>query len=192
MPVELPALPYLSGSLQPHLSAQTMELHHGRHHRAYVDAVNAGTLGTEWEEASLEEIVRHAQGTLFDAAAQAWNHGFYWQCLRPRGGGEPQGRLGELVKRQFGDAQRLREEFNRAALGLFGSGWVWLVQHPGGQLGIQATRNAGTPLTGDSTPLLCCDVWEHAYYTDYQNDRARYLDAFWQMVNWEFAESQLR
>jgi Fe-Mn family superoxide dismutase len=95
--------------------------------------------------ASLEEIVRHAQGTLFDAAAQAWNHGFYWQCLRPRGGGEPQGRLGELVKRQFGDAQRLREEFNRTALGLFGSGWVWLVQHPGGQLGIQATRNAGTP-----------------------------------------------
>lgn len=192
MPVELPALPYLSGSLQPHLSAQTPELHHGRHHRAYVDAVNAGILGTEWEDASLEEIVRQAQGKLFDAAAQAWNHGFYWQCLRPRGGGEPQGRLGELVKRQFGDVQRLREEFNRTALGLFGSGWVWLVQHPGGQLGIQATRNAGTPLTGESTPLLCCDVWEHAYYTDYQNDRARYLDAFWQMVNWEFAESQLR
>ncbi|EED38637.1 superoxide dismutase [Stenotrophomonas sp. SKA14] len=192
MPVELPALPYLPGSLQPHLSAQTLELHHGRHHRAYVDAVNAGILGTEWEDASLEEIVRHAQGKLFDAADQAWNHGFYWQCLRPRGGGEPQGRLAELVKRQFGDAQRLREEFNRTALGLFGSGWVWLVQHPGGQLGIQATRNAGTPLTGDSTPLLCCDVWEHAYYTDYQNDRARYLDAFWQMVNWEFAESQLR
>ncbi len=192
MPVELPALPYLSGSLQPHLSAQTLELHHGRHHRAYVDAVNAGILGTEWEDASLEEIVRQAQGKLFDAAAQAWNHGFYWQCLRPRGGGEPQGRLGELVKRQFGDVQRLREEFNRTALGLFGSGWVWLVQHPGGQLGIQATRNAGTPLTGESTPLLCCDAWEHAYYTDYQNDRARYLDAFWQMVNWEFAESQLR
>ncbi len=192
MPVELPALPYLSGSLQPHLSAQTLELHHGRHHRAYVDAVNAGILGTEWEDASLEEIVRQAQGKLFDAAAQAWNHGFYWQCLRPRGGGEPQGRLGELVKRQFGDVQRLREEFNRTALGLFGSGWVWLVQHPGGQLGIQATRNAGTPLTGESAPLLCCDVWEHAYYTDYQNDRARYLDAFWQMVNWEFAGSQLR
>lgn len=129
MPVELPALPYLSGSLQPHLSAQTLELHHGRHHRAYVDAVNAGILGTEWEDASLEEIVRQAQGKLFDAAAQAWNHGFYWQCLRPRGGGEPQGRLGELVKRQFGDVQRLREEFNRTALGLFGSGWVWLGQH---------------------------------------------------------------
>lgn len=192
MPVELPALPYLPSSLQPHLSAQTVELHHGRHHRAYVDAVNAAIVGTEWEDATLEDIVRHAQGALFDAAAQAWNHGFYWQCLRPRGGGEPQGRLGELVKRQFGDDQRLREEFNRTALGLFGSGWVWLVQHPGGQLGLQATRNAGTPLTGDSTPLLCCDVWEHAYYTDYQNDRARYLEAFWQLVNWEFAESQLR
>ena len=192
MPVELPALPYLSGSLQPHLSSQTVELHHGRHHRAYVDAVNAGILGTEWEEASLEEIVRHAQGTLFDAAAQAWNHSFYWQCLRPRGGGEPQGRLGELVKRQFGDVQRLREEFNRTALGLFGSGWVWLVQRPDGTPGIVATRGAATPLTGPDLPLLACDVWEHAYYLDRQNARADYLEAFWKVVDWEAAGKRLR
>ena len=148
-------------------------------------------LGTEWEEASLEEIVRHAQGTLFDARP-GLEPRLLLAVPAPARRRRAAGRLGELVKRQFGDAQRLREEFNRTALGLFGSGWVWLVQHPGGQLGIQATRNAGTPLTGESTPLLCCDVWEHAYYTDYQNDRARYLDAFWQMVNWEFAESQLR
>ena len=167
-----------------------MELHHGRHHRAYVDAVNAGTLGTEWEEASLEEIVRHAQGTLFDAAAQAWNHG-YWQCLRPRGGGEPQGRLGELVNASSvtrSACARNSTALHWACSARAGCGWC----STRGQLGIQATRNADTPLTGDSTPLLCCDVWEHAYYTDYQNDRARYLDAFWQMVNWEFAESQLR
>ena len=192
MPIEHLALPYSCAALEPHLSAATVDAHHGVCHRSEVERLNARIEGSEFAELMLEEIIAQAQGTLFQLAAQVWNHNFYWQCLRPRGGGEPQGRLGEQVKRQFGDVQRLREEFNRTALGLFGSGWVWLVQHPGGQLGLQATRNAGTPMTGESTPLLCCDVWEHAYYTDYQNDRARYLDAFWQMVNWEFAESRLR
>ncbi|MFG3447582.1 MULTISPECIES: superoxide dismutase [unclassified Stenotrophomonas] len=192
MPLELPRLPYDRTALQPHLSATTLDLHHGRHHRAYVDAVNARIEGTELAELPLEEIVRQSQGSLFDAAAQAWNHAFYWQCLHPRGGGEPQGRLGELVGRHFGDARRLREEFDRVALGVVGAGWVWLVQHPNGALAIQATRNAGTPLTGQSTPLLACDVWEHAYYTDYQNERGRYLDAFWKIVNWDFVATQLR
>lgn len=192
MPLELPRLPYDRTALQPHLSATTLDLHHGRHHRAYVDAVNARIEGTELAELPLEEIVRQSQGSLFDAAAQAWNHAFYWQCLHPRGGGEPQGRLGELVGRHFGDAKRLREEFDRVALGVVGAGWVWLVQHPNGALAIQATRNAGTPLTGQSTPLLACDVWEHAYYTDYQNERGRYLDAFWKIVNWDFVATQLR
>jgi Fe-Mn family superoxide dismutase len=192
MPLELPRLPYDRTALQPHLSATTLDLHHGRHHRAYVDAVNARIEGTELAELPLEEIVRQSQGSLFDAAAQAWNHAFYWQCLHPRGGGEPQGRLGELVGRHFGDARRLREEFDRVALGVVGAGWVWLVQHPNGALAIQATRNAGTPLTGQSTPLLACDVWEHAYYTDYQNARGRYLDAFWKIVNWDFVATQLR
>lgn len=192
MPLELPRLPYDRTALQPHLSATTLDLHHGRHHRAYVDAVNARIEGTELAELPLEEIVRQSQGSLFDAAAQAWNHAFYWQCLHPRGGGEPQGRLGELVGRHFGDARRLREEFDRVALRVVGAGWVWLVQHPNGALAIQATRNAGTPLTGQSTPLLACDVWEHAYYTDYQNERGRYLDAFWKIVNWDFVATQLR
>lgn len=192
MPLELPRLPYDRAALQPHLSAETLDLHHGRHLRAYLDAVNARIDGTELAELPLEDIVRQSQGSQFDAAAQAWNHQFYFQCLHPRAGGDPQGRLGERVTRYFGDAKRLREAFDRAALGLFGSGWVWLVQHPNGALAIQVTRNAGTPLTGESTPLLACDVWEHAYYTDYQNERARYLEAFWKLVNWDFVTTQLR
>ncbi len=192
MPLELPRLPYDRAALQPHLSAETLDLHHGRHLRAYLEAVNTRIDGTELAELPLEDIVRQSQGSLFDAAAQAWNHQFYFQCLHPRAGGDPQGRLGERVTRYFGDAKRLREAFDRAALGLFGSGWVWLVQHPNGALAIQVTRNAGTPLTGESTPLLACDVWEHAYYTDYQNERARYLEAFWKLVNWDFVTAQLR
>lgn len=192
MPLDLPRLPYDRTALQPHLSAETLDLHHGRHHRAYIEAVNARIEGTELADLPLEDIVRQSQGSLFDAAAQAWNHAFYFQCLHPRGGGDPKDRLGELVTRHFGDVRRLREEFERAALGLFGSGWVWLVQHPTGALAILSTRNAGTPLTGHSTPLLACDVWEHAYYTDYQNERARYLEAFWKLVNWDFVAAQLR
>ncbi|KRG41243.1 superoxide dismutase [Stenotrophomonas pictorum JCM 9942] len=192
MPVELPELPYSRTALQPHISAQTLDLHHGRHHRAYVDRVNAGIAGTELAEASLEDIVLGSQGSLFEAAAQAWNHAFYWQCLHPRAGDEPHGPLAERIARHFGDVQKLREEFNRAALAVFGSGWVWLVQHADGSLAIVSTRNANTPLTGTSTPLLACDVWEHAYYTDHQSDRAAYLRAFWRLVNWDFVASQLR
>lgn len=192
MPVQLPDLPYSRTALQPHISAQTLELHHGRHHQAYVDAVNARIAGTEMDEMPLEEIVRNSQGALFEAAAQAWNHGFHWQCLHPRAGEEPHGVLADRINRQFGDVQKLREEFNRAAMAVFGSGWAWLVQHADGRLAVVTTRNANTPLTGDSTPLLACDLWEHAYYTDYQNDRLRYLQAFWKLVNWDFAASQLR
>ena len=192
MPVQLPELPYSRTALQPHISAETLDLHHGRHHRAYVDAVNARIVGTEMEELPLEDIVRSSQGSLFEAAAQAWNHAFFWQCLHPRAGEEPHGALAERINLQFGDVQKLREEFNRAAMAVFGSGWVWLVQHPDGKLAITTTRNANTPLTGDSTPLLACDVWEHAYYTDYQNERVRYLQAFWKLVNWDFANAQLR
>lgn len=192
MPVELPELPYSRTALQPHISAEALDLHHGGHHRAYVDKVNAAIAGTEMEELSLEDIVRNSQGSLFEAAAQAWNHAFYWQCLHPRAAGEPHGALAERINRQYGDVQKLREEFNRAALAVFGSGWAWLVQHPDGRLAVVTTRNANTPLTGSSTPLLTCDVWEHAYYTDYQNERARYLEAFWKVVNWDFVSSQMR
>ncbi len=192
MPVELPELPYSRTALQPHISAETLDLHHGGHHRAYVDKVNAAIAGTEMEALPLEDIVRSSQGSLFEAAAQAWNHAFYWQCLHPRAAGEPHGALAERINRQYGDVQKLRDEFNRAALAVFGSGWAWLVQHPDGRLAVVTTRNANTPLTGNSTPLLACDVWEHAYYTDYQNERARYLEAFWKVVNWDFVSSQLR
>jgi Fe-Mn family superoxide dismutase len=191
MPLELPRLPYDRTALQPHFSAPALDLHLARH-RACVEAVNARIEGTELAELGLDEIVRQSQGSLFDMAAQAWNHAFYWQCLHPRGGGDPAGPLGELTGRHFGDGKRLREEFDRVALAVFGSGWVWLVQHPSGALAIQSTRNAGTPLTGQSTPLLGCNVWEHAYYTDYQNARGRYLDAFWKLVNWDFVAAQLR
>ena len=192
MPVELPDLPYPRTALQPHLSAQTLNLHHGQHHHGYVAALNTRIAGTELDGLPLEDIVRSSQGSLFEAAAQAWNHAFFWQCLHPRAGGEPHGVLAERITRQFGDVQKLREEFNRAALAVFGSGWAWLVQHPDGRLAIVTTRNAGTPLTGNSTPLLACDLWEHAYYTDFQNDRARYLQAFWKLVNWDFVGAQLR
>ena len=192
MPVELPDLPYPRTALQPHLSAQTLDLHHGQHHPGYVAALNTRIAGTELDGLPLEDIVRSSQGSLFEAAAQAWNHAFFWQCLHPRAGGEPHGALAERITRQFGDVQKLREEFNRAALAVFGSGWAWLVQHPDGRLAIVTTRNAGTPLTGNSTPLLACDLWEHAYYTDFQNDRARYLQAFWKLVNWDFVGAQLR
>lgn len=191
MPVELPDPPYPRDALQPHFTAATLDLHHG-HHRADVDALNARIAGTELDGLPLEDIVRGSQGSLFEAAAQAWNHAFYWQCLHPRAGGEPHGALAERIARQFGDTQKLREEFNRAAMALFGSGWAWLVQHPDGRLAIVTTRNANTPLTGDSTPLLACDLWEHAWYTDFQNDRARYLQSFWKLVNWDFVGAQLR
>lgn len=192
MTIELTPLPYLSSSLQPQLSARTVELLHAQHQRNWLDRVNARVTGTELADAPLDKIVRETQGTLHEAAAQAWNLDFQWQCLRPRGGGEPDGALGERVRRQFGDVARLRAAFTEAALGLFGSGWAWLVQQPDGHLAIQVTRNAGTPLTGLATPLLACCLWEQAYYLDYQNDRSRWLEAWWSMVNWEFAASQMR
>ena len=192
MPVELPELPYARTALQPHFSATTLDLHHGAHQRGYVDALNARIAGTELDELPLEDIVRASQGSLFQLAAQAWNHAFFWQCLHPRASAEPRGELAERIKLQFGDTQKLREEFNRAAMAVFGSGWAWLVEHPDGRLGIVTTVGANTPLTGDSKPLLACDLWEHAWYLDYQNDRSRYLQAFWKLVDWDFVATQLR
>ena len=192
MPVQLPDLPYPRSALQPHFSAATLDLHHGTHQRGYVDALNARIAGTELDALPLEEIVRNSQGSLFELAAQAWNHAFFWQCLHPRASAEPQGELGERINRQFGDVRKLREEFNRLAAGVFGSGWAWLVQHPDGRLAIVTTTGANTPLTGDSKPLLACDLWEHAWYLDYQNERGRYLQAFWKLVDWDFVATQLR
>jgi len=192
MPIELTPLPYDRAALAPHLSAETLDFHHGKHQRAYVDRLNELIAGTEFADLTLEEIVRRAQGSLFNQAAQVWNHEFYWQCLHPRGGGEPAGALGEKIVQGFGDANLFRDEFNRRALATFGSGWTWLVQRADGSLAVVSTSNASTPLTGEDTPLLACDLWEHAYYIDYRNGRAAYLDAFWKLVNWDFVASRLR
>jgi len=192
MPIELSPLPYDRAALAPHLSAETLDYHHGKHQRAYVERLNELIAGTEFSDLALEDIVRRAQGSLFNQAAQVWNHEFYWQCLRPRGGGEPVGRLAEKIAQAFGDFARFRAEFDRVALATFGSGWTWLVQRADGALAVVTTSNASTPLTGEDTPLLACDVWEHAYYIDYRNGRAQYLEAFWKLVNWEFAASRLR
>ncbi len=192
MPIELPPLPYPSNALEPHLSAATLELHHGGHHRAHVDAVNRLVAGSALEEESLEGILRQARGRLFDEASEAWSHAFYWQCLMPRGGGDPSGRIATLITGQFGDFVRFRQEFERLALGLFGSGWIWLVQRADGTLGLLVTRGAGTPLTGSDRPLLACDLWEHAYYLDRQNNRADYLQAYWKLLDWNAANKRLR
>ncbi|MFO7339748.1 MAG: superoxide dismutase [Lysobacteraceae bacterium] len=191
MAIALPELPYARTALEPHLSAATLEAHLA-HHRACVEAVNRLLEGTGLEELPLEDVVRRARGRLFEQAAQAWNHGFYWSCLSPRGGGEPVGELAALLIRQWGGFGHFREEFNRLALGLAGSGWAWLVQRPDGSLGLTAGPGAATPLTGADVPLLACDLWEHAWWLDRHDDRARYLEAFWQVVDWKAANARLR
>jgi len=186
MAFELPRLPYAQDALEPHISAETLSYHHGKHHRAYVDNLNSLVEGTVQEEASLETLVRTASGGLFNNAAQAWNHAFYWQCLSPEGGGMPQGAIADAIVATFGSFEEFRKQFTTTAMTTFGSGWAWLVRTPGGTLALRSTSNAGNPLTDGDTPLLTCDVWEHAYYVDYRNGRANYLEAFWQLVNWDF------
>ena len=192
MAIELPALPYDRSALEPHISAETIDFHYGKHHRAYVDNLNKLIAGTEFETMALEDIIRRAQGGMFNNAAQVWNHTFYWNCLKPGGGGEPSGKLADALVKAFGSVDKFKEEFSKTAIGTFGSGWAWLVQRPDGSLGLASTSNAATPLTGEDVPLLTCDVWEHAYYIDYRNARPKYVEMFWQLVNWEFAASRLR
>ncbi len=191
MPIELPALPYEKNALEPHISAETLEYHYGKHHKAYVDNLNKLIAGTEFENMALEDIVRKAQGGMFNNAAQIWNHSFYWNCLSPKGGGEPNGKLGEAIARAFGSFATFKEEFTKTAIGTFGSGWAWLVQRPDGAVALVSTSNAATPITGNDKPLLTCDVWEHAYYIDYRNARPKYVEAFWNLVNWEFVGKQM-
>ncbi|MCC4594738.1 superoxide dismutase [Xanthomonas campestris pv. phormiicola] len=192
MAIELAPLPYDRAALAPHLSAETLDQHHGHYQRALVERLNAQIAGSEFADLPLQDLVRRTQGRLFQHAAEVWNHEFYWRGLRPRGGGEPGGELAERIARSFGDVARFKAEFARVALAVFGSGWVWLVQRPDATLALLATVNAGSPLTGEDLPLLACDLWEHAYYIDYRGDRARYLDAFWKLVNWEFVAANMR
>jgi Fe-Mn family superoxide dismutase len=191
MTIEFPGLPYLVDALEPHVSAKTLEFHHGKHHKAYTDKLNAAIAGTGYEGRSLEDIIgaSHEAGDtgIFNNAAQAWNHTFLWSSMSPAGGGEPEGALAAAINASFGDLAGFREQFKASAMGQFGSGWTWLVQKAG-SLEIVSTGNAETPLTGGATPLLTLDVWEHAYYLDYQNKRDAYVDTYLdKLINWDFA-----
>lgn len=192
--IQLPELPYSKDALKPHISPETLEYHYGKHHKTYVDNLNGLIKGTDMENMSLEEIIKKATpGSLFNNSAQVWNHTFYWHCLSPKGGGEPKGALGEAINKSFGDFKTFKEKFQDTAIKTFGSGWAWLVKKSDGTLAIESTSNAATPLTDASKKaLLTCDVWEHAYYIDYRNSRPNYMTAFWNLVNWEFVEKNLK
>lgn len=184
---KLPELPYSKDALAPHISVETIEYHYAKHHQAYITNLNKLIVGTEYENLSLEEIVKKAPaGGIFNNAAQVWNHTFYWNCLSPKGGGEPTGKLAEAIKKQFGSFAEFKEKFSNTAITTFGSGWAWLVKNSDGSLALASTSNAGCPLTEGKTPLLTCDVWEHAYYIDYRNLRPKYVEIFWNLVNWDF------
>jgi Fe-Mn family superoxide dismutase len=191
MAIELPALPYARDALAPNISAETIDYHYGKHHQTYVTNLNNLIKGTEFESLDLVAIVKKSQGGMFNNAAQIWNHTFYWNSLSPKGGGEPSGKLADAIKKTFGSFTQFKEDFSKTAVGTFGSGWAWLVQRADGGLGLVSTSNAATPITGSDRPLLTCDVWEHAYYIDYRNARPKYVEAFWNLANWDFASDQL-
>jgi superoxide dismutase, Fe-Mn family len=193
---QLPPLPYAEGDLAPDISAQTMHVHYGKHHQAYVDNLNKFLVGSPWVGLPLEKVVSEsalaADKTVFNNAAQVWNHSFFWKSMKPAGGGKPSGPLLELIEKSFGSYEAFRTQFLAAALAQFGSGWVWLVKE-GDNLAIVKTSNADTPIAHGQTPLLTCDVWEHAYYLDYQNRRKEFVEAFLnRLVNWDFAASQMK
>jgi len=187
MTFELPALPYAKNELVPHISEETIEYHYGKHHQTYVTNLNNLIPGTEFDGLTLEEIIVKSSGPIFNNAAQVWNHTFYWNSLTPKGEGVPTGALANAINTTFGSYEKFKEEFTKCAVTTFGSGWAWLVKNTDGSLALVSTSNAGCPLTTGQIPLLTCDVWEHAYYIDYRNARPSYLEAFWALVNWDFA-----
>ena len=190
---ELPPLPYAKDALAPHISAETLEYHHDKHHATYVTNLNKLIAGTEFENLSLEEIVKKAPaGGIFNNAALVWNHTFYFNCMGPNGGGEPSGKLADAINAAFGSFDAFKEKFNEMGANNFGSGWTWLVQNDNGAVEIVNTSNAANPLRDGKTPLLTCDVWEHAYYIDYRNARPKYLESFWNVVNWDFVAQQMK
>ena len=192
MAFELPALPYAINALEPHISQETLEYHHDKHHNTYVVNLNNLVPGTEFEGKSLEEIIKTSTGGVFNNAAQIWNHTFYWHCLSPNGGGEPTGALADAITKAFGSFAEFKDAFTKSAIGNFGSSWTWLVKKADGSLAIVNTSNAGCPLTeAGTTPLLTVDLWEHAYYIDFRNLRPKYMETFWALVNWEFVAKNL-
>ncbi|MGO3858886.1 MAG: superoxide dismutase [Neisseriaceae bacterium] len=181
---KLPELPYALDALEPHISKETLEYHYGKHHQTYITNLNNQIKGTEFENMSLEDIVKKSSGGVFNNAAQTWNHTFYWLSLAPNAGGEPTGALADAINAKWGSFAEFQTAFNACAAGTFGSGWAWLVKNADGSLDLASTSNAATPLTTEQTPVLTCDVWEHAYYIDYRNSRPNYLAGFWALVNW--------
>jgi len=193
MAFELPKLPYAKNALAPYLSEETLEYHYGKHHAAYVKKLNELIANTKFANMPLEEIIRTAdQGPVFNNAAQHWNHSFYWNCLAPKAGGAPSGALAAAIERNFKSFEDFTKEFSEAAVETFGSGWAWMVQRKDGSLAIEKASNAENPLVRNERPLLCCDVWEHAYYIDYRNARPKYLEAFWHLINWNFVASNMK
>jgi len=182
----LPELPYAMTALEPHISSETLEYHYGKHHQTYVTNLNNLIKGTEFESRSLEETIISSSGGIFNNAAQIWNHSFYWNCLSPNGGGKPTGELLDAINNTFGSFDEFKAQFSQTSITTFGSGWGWLVKDSDGSLALASTSNAATPMTSGQTALLTCDVWEHAYYVDYRNARPKYVEAFWNLVNWEF------
>jgi len=184
----LPKLPYETGALAPYISKETLEFHYGKHHQTYVNNLNNLTKNTEFEKLSLENVIMKTSGAVFNNAAQVWNHTFYWNSLTPKNTSEPSGKLADAIKKKFGSFDEFKKLFTQSAITLFGSGWTWLVKDQNGELEIINTSNANLPMKENKKALLTCDVWEHAYYIDYRNARATYLENFWKLVNWNFAQ----
>jgi Fe-Mn family superoxide dismutase len=182
----LPPLPYPKNALAPTMSEETLEFHYGKHHQAYVTNLNNLIKGTEFENLPLEEIIKKSSGGVFNNSAQVWNHTFFWNCMKPNGGGAPTGPVADAINAKWGSFDKFKEEFQKSAVGNFGSGWTWLVKKPDGGVDIVNTSNAGTPLTTDNKALLTVDVWEHAYYIDYRNARPKFVEGWWNLVNWDF------
>jgi superoxide dismutase, Fe-Mn family len=193
MAFSLPDLPYNRSALMPYISEETLDYHYGKHHQTYVNNLNALIEGTPLGQKNLEEIIKSESGSIFNNAAQVWNHTFYWHSMAPKAGGNPHGKALDSIVESFGSFEIFKDQFSKAAAGQFGSGWAWLAQDPkDGRLIVETTANAGCPLTEGHKPILTCDVWEHAYYIDYRNMRAKYIEAWWNLVNWEFANLNLR
>ncbi len=189
---KLPQLPYELDALQPHISKETLEYHYGKHHQTYVTNLNNLIKGTEYDNMSLEDIIKKSSGGIFNNAAQVWNHTFYWHSLAPKAGGEPKGELLDAIIKKWGSFAEFKKAFTQVCIGTFGSGWGWLVKTPQNNLELVSTSNAATPLTSANKLLINCDVWEHAYYIDYRNSRPNYMEAFWHLVNWDFAEKNYK
>lgn len=191
MAFSLPPLPYEMNALEPHISSETLEFHYGKHHQTYVNNLNGLVEGTDNASKSLEEIIMSSDGGLFNNAAQVWNHTFYWNCMGPNGGGNPTGSTADAINQAFGSFDKFKDQFSKSAATNFGSGWTWLVKNSSGSVEIQNTSNAGCPMTSGNKAVLTIDVWEHAYYVDKRNARPAYIESWWNLVNWDYVNSQL-